>query len=48
MSKHVSDTLEEDSPVQPDELFKRLTRLFSKLKTFHINLITDLKFLMPL
>ena len=45
---YISDTLEEDSPVQPVELFKRLTRLFSKLKTFHINLITDLKFLKPL
>ena len=42
------DTLEEEGPVQPVELFERLKRLFSELKCFPIELITDLKFLMPL
>ena len=45
---YVSDTLEKESPVQPVELFERLTRLFSQLKKFNIPLITNLDFLKPL
>jgi hypothetical protein len=48
MIRYVSDTLEEESPVQPVELFKRLTRLFSRLRVLHINQIADLNFLRPL
>ena len=43
-----SDTLEEESPVKPVELFNRLTKLFGKLKKIHITLITDMNFLKPL
>ena len=45
---YISDTLEEESPVQPVELFKKLTKLFSQLKRIHIRLITDPNFLRPL
>lgn len=45
---YISDTLEEESLVQPVELFEMLRRLFSKLKSIHINMITDLEFLKPL
>jgi hypothetical protein len=48
MIRYVSDTSEEEGPVKPVELFKRLTRLFSGLKCFQIELITDLNFLRPL
>ncbi len=48
MIRYVSDTLEEESPVEPVELFERLTRLFSRLKVLHIHQIVDLNFLRPL